>query len=125
MPAESLQELFVEELRTIEQLALVPKTFKVPALYNMASSGKTPFLSTKEIADLGFKVVIYPNFIMRAQIYAAQQVLRELKATGSVANLSSHLTAWNERHDILGMSQIQELEKRYGVAEKARVGTKS
>ena len=36
------------------------------------------------MAELGFKIVIYPNFIMRAQIRAAQLVLRELKSSGSI-----------------------------------------
>ena len=114
--------IFVEELRTVEQLALVPRTFGVPTLYNMAGSGKTPFLSTREIAELGFRIVIYPNFIMRAQIRAAQLVLRELKSSGSVQALEPHMASWEERHDLLEMSEIQALEQRYGVAEKTRVG---
>jgi len=117
--------IFVEELRTVQQLALVPRTFRVPTLYNMGSSGKTPFLSPREIAELGFRIVIYPNFIMRAQIRAAQLVLRELKSSGSIANLEPLMAGWEERHDLLGMREIQEMEQRYGVAEKARVGLKS
>ena len=117
--------IFVEELRTVEQLALVPRTFKAPTLYNMGGSGKTPFLSQAEIARLGFRIVIYPNFIMRAQIQAAQRVLRELKSSGSIANLEPHMAAWEERHDLLGMPEIQELERRYGVADNARAGLKS
>jgi 2-methylisocitrate lyase-like PEP mutase family enzyme len=117
--------IFVEELRTVEQLALVPRTFKAPALYNMGGSGKTPFLSPAEIAELGFRIVIYPNFIMRAQIRATQLVLRELKSAGSIASLEPLMAAWEERHDLLGMPEIQELEQRYGVAAEARTGLKS
>ena len=117
--------IFVEELRTVEQLALVPRTFKAPTLYNMGGSGKTPFLSPAEIAELGFRIVIYPNFIMRAQIRAAQQVLRELKSAGSIKSLEPLMAAWEERHDLLGMPEIQELEQRYGVKADARAGLKS
>jgi 2-methylisocitrate lyase-like PEP mutase family enzyme len=117
--------IFVEELRTVEELASVPRTFTVPTLFNMGGSGKTPFLTPREMADLGFKIVIYPNFIMRAQIRAAQLVLRELKSSGSIAKLEPLMAAWEERHDLLGMSEIQTLEQRYGVAGKARVGLKS
>ncbi len=116
--------IFVEELRTLEQLALVPRTFGVPTLYNMAGSGKTPFLSPQEIAELGFRIVIYPNFIMRAQIRAAQLVLRELKTSGSIEKLEPHMAPWEERHDLLDMPAIQALEQRYGVAEQARAGLK-
>ena len=117
--------IFVEELRTVEQLALVPRTFGIPALYNMAGSGKTPFLAPDEIAALGFRIVIYPNFIMRAQIRAAQLVLRELKTSGSIDKLEAYMAPWEERHDLLNMPEVQALEQKYGVAEKARAGLKS
>jgi 2-methylisocitrate lyase-like PEP mutase family enzyme len=117
--------VFVEELRTVEQLAAVPKRYPVPALYNMGGSGKTPFLSAAEIEELGFRVVIYPNFIMRAQIHAAQGVLRALKDTGSLAGVFDSMSGWEERHELLRMSEVRELEKRYGVNETARVGLES
>lgn len=117
--------IFVEELRTVEQLAEVPRRFKVPALYNMGGSGKTPFLTAKEIEELGFGVVIYPNFIMRAAIHAAQSVLRELKSTGSLEGIFKRLSGWEERHELLRMSEIQALEKKYGISEKSRTGLES
>ena len=117
--------IFVEELRTVEQLAEVPRRFKVPALYNMGGSGKTPFLTAKEIEELGFGVVIYPNFIMRAAIHAAQSVLRELKSTGSLEGIFKRLSGWEERHDLLRMPVIQALEKKYGISEKSRTGLES
>jgi len=117
--------IFVEELRTVEQLAEVPRRFKVPALYNMGGSGKTPFLTADEIEQLGFSVVIYPNFIMRAAIHAAQSVLRELKSTGSLEGIFKRLSGWEERHELLRMSEIQALEKKYGISEKSRTGLES
>jgi 2-methylisocitrate lyase-like PEP mutase family enzyme len=117
--------IFVEELRTVEQLAEVPRRFKVPALYNMGGSGKTPFLTAKEIEELGFGVVIYPNFIMRAAIHAAQSVLRELKSTGSLEGIFKRLSGWEERHELLRMPEIQALEKKYGISEKSRTGLES
>ncbi len=117
--------IFVEELRTIDQLAEVPRRFKVPALYNMASSGKTPFLPTEEIERLGFRVVIYPNLIMRAQIHAAQTVLRTLMSTGDMKTMLDKLSGWEERYELLRLPEIQEFEARYGVDEKSRVGLES
>ena len=108
-----------------EQLRAVPKRYRQPTLYNMGGSGKTPFLTAAEIEELGFKVVIYPNFIMRAQIQAAQGVLRELKSTGSLENTFKNMSGWEERHELLRMGEVRELEKRYGVDEKSRVGLES
>ncbi len=112
--------IFIEAPNTPDQLAAVPRSFKVPTLFNMASSGKTPFLSAQEIQKLGFKVVIYPNFMLLAAVTAAQGVLRELKKTGSIAGLANKITTFTELFDLVGMREVQELEQRYGVADNAR-----
>lgn len=113
--------IFIEAPNTPDQLAAVPRSFRVPTLFNMASSGKTPFLSAQEIQKLGFKVVIYPNFMLLAAVTAAQGVLRELKKTGSIAGLANKITTFTELFDLVGMQEVQELEQRYGVADNARV----
>ena len=112
--------IFIEAPNTPDQLAAVPRSFRVPTLFNMASSGKTPFLSAQEIQKLGFKVVIYPNFMLLAAVTAAQGVLRELKKTGSIAGLANKITTFTELFDLVGMREVQELEQRYGVADNAR-----
>ena len=112
--------IFIEAPNTPDQLAAVPRSFKVPTLFNMASSGKTPFLSAEEIQRLGFKVVIYPNFMLLAAVTAARSVLRELKKTGSIAGLANKITTFTELFDLVGMREVQELEERYGVADNAR-----
>ncbi|MFQ5530950.1 MAG: oxaloacetate decarboxylase [Gemmatimonadota bacterium] len=112
--------IFIEAPQTPDQLAAVPKAFKVPTLFNMASSGKTPYLSAQEIQKLGYKVAIYPNFVQLAAITAAQTVLHELKETGSIAGLVSRITSFTELFDLVGLREVQELEQRYGVADNAR-----
>jgi 2-methylisocitrate lyase-like PEP mutase family enzyme len=112
--------IFIEAPNTPDQLAAVPRSFRVPTLFNMGSSGKTPFLSAEEIQKLGFKVVIYPNFMLLAAVTAARSVLQELKRTGSIADVAKRVTSFTELFDLVGMREIQELEERYGVADDAR-----
>jgi 2-methylisocitrate lyase-like PEP mutase family enzyme len=107
--------IFVEELRTVEQLAEVPRRFAVPALYNMGGSGKTPFLTAAQIEELGFSLVIYPNFIMRAAIAAVQNVLRELKSSGSLEEVLKNISGYDERHELLKLPEMIELQQKYGV----------
>ena len=112
--------IFIEAPNTHDQLAAIPRSFKVPTLFNMATSGKTPLLSTQEIQKLGFKVVIYPNFVLLAAVTAAQGVLRELKKSGSIVGLVNRIATFTELFDLVGMREVQELEERYGVADNAR-----
>jgi 2-methylisocitrate lyase-like PEP mutase family enzyme len=116
--------IFVEELRTVEQLAEVTRRFKIPALYNMGGSGKTPFLTATEIEALGFSLVIYPNFIMRAAIAAVQNVLRELKSSGSLEEVLKNISGYDERHALLKLPEMIELQNKYGV-NAARYGKES
>lgn len=111
--------LFVEAPGPAE-LPLIAPRLNAPLLYNMASSGKTPFLAKDEIERLGFKLVIYPNWLMLAAIRAASGVLARLKEEGTIAGVAQEVPSFKEFFDLLGMPQVQEMEARYGVAEKAR-----
>jgi 2-methylisocitrate lyase-like PEP mutase family enzyme len=114
--------VFVESPMTTEDLARIPRTLKKPALFNMASSGKTPFLGKEEIAALGYKLAIYPNFALLSALAAADRTLAELKQKGTVRDVVPHIASFKQFFDLLGMKELQELEMRYGVAEEKRAG---
>ncbi len=114
--------LFLEAMTTPEQLAAAPKLFQKPLLYNMASSGKTPFLPTSEIEALGFGCVIYPNFVVLAAIPAIQRMLRHLKQTGDVAALQNDIISFQQFFDLMGMDEVKELEARYVSDTTRRAG---
>ena len=111
--------LFIEAPNA-EQLPKIAPRLKAPLLYNMATSGKTPFLPKDEIERLGFKLIIYPNWVMLAAIRAASEVLATLKATGSIAGIAPNVPSFREFFDLLGMPEVQALEASYGVEESSR-----
>ena len=113
--------LFVEAPSAREELEAIPRHLTAPVVYNMASSGKTPFLAADEIAALGFKLVIYPNFLILAAMRAAGRVLDTLKQSGSIAGITNEIATFTEFFDLLGMDEVRELEERYGVPDDARV----
>jgi 2-methylisocitrate lyase-like PEP mutase family enzyme len=112
--------LFVEA-PSAEQLPALAPRLEFPLVYNMAASGKTPFLGRSEIENLGFKIIIYPNWMVLAAIRAASQVLTTLRETGSIASVAPEVASFREFFDLMGMPEVQELEARYSVDEKARV----
>lgn len=113
--------LFIEAPVGRAEVERVSKHFKsVPLLYNMAASGKTPDLPADELGRLGFKLAIYPNWIILAAIPAMQALLRELKAKGSIADVRGKVTTFKEFTEIAGLPEIQKLEERYGVPEDQR-----
>lgn len=113
--------LFIEAPVGRAEVERVAQHFKgVPLLYNMAASGKTPDLPADELGRLGFRLAIYPNWVILAAIPAMQNLLRELKRTGTIAHLRDKVATFKQFTDIAGLPEIQQLEQRYGVPEDQR-----
>lgn len=113
--------LFVEAPVGVEQVKQVAQRFKgVPLLYNMAASGKTPDLPADELGRLGFKLAIYPNWMLLAAIPAMQGLLRELKRAGGIAGVRDKVATFKQFTEIAGLPEVQALEARYGVPEDSR-----
>jgi 2,3-dimethylmalate lyase len=113
--------LFVEAPVGVEQVKQVAQRFKgVPLLYNMAASGKTPDLPADELGRLGFKLAIYPNWMLLAAIPAMQGLLRELKRAGGIAAVRDKVATFKQFTEVAGLPEVQALEARYGVAEDSR-----
>jgi 2,3-dimethylmalate lyase len=112
--------IFVESPLTMEHLTAIPKAFKVGTLFNMASSGKTPFLHKDELSKLGFKLAIYPNFAILSAIPVVRRFLRELRDKGTVGHLTKDMATFTEWFDIVGMDSVKALEEKYGLPEEKR-----
>lgn len=112
--------IFVESPLNMEHLTAIPKVFRVPTLFNMASSGKTPHLHTDELARLGFKLAIYPNFAILCAIPAVRNYLRELREKGTVAHLTKGMASFTEWFDVVGMAEVKAVEERYRLPEEKR-----
>lgn len=112
--------LFIESPRTMEEIETIPRRLKGMHLFNMASSGKTPFLSVKDVTRLGFKLMILPNFATLAAIKAMREVLAEIKATGTAAGVLDRCASFQEFFDLAGLSEVQQLEARFGLPDEAR-----
>ncbi len=113
--------IFVESPNA-EQLPKIAPRLTAPLLYNMATSGKTPFLDKSAIEQLGFKLIIYPNWMILAAIRAASHVLQTLKDTGSIASLVNDVANFREFFDLVGMGEVQALEEKYDVPAAGRAG---
>lgn len=115
--------LFIEAPTSLAQLEAISARFAgVPLLYNMAASGKTPDLDNASMARLGFRLAIFPNWLVLAAIPAMRRMLRELKAKGSVADIRTEVATFKDYTDIAGLPEVQALEERYGLPEDQRAG---
>jgi len=104
---------FVEAPQTVEELRIVGREVRGPALVNVFEGGKTPMLGAKELEDMGFRLGIYPSQTHRAAIRAAQHVLAAMKRDGDTRAIETELATFQEREDAVGTADWRALEDKY------------
>jgi carboxyvinyl-carboxyphosphonate phosphorylmutase len=104
--------LFVEAVRTQEEIARVLHEVHVPLLYNFVEHGKSPLLPVAELQHLGFKLVIFPGSIMLAVWPLVREILAEIKQRGTTQGLLHRMTNVVELFETMGLSDMLALDAR-------------
>jgi 2,3-dimethylmalate lyase len=119
--------LFVEALRTREEIERVVREVDVPLLYNFVEHGKSPLVPVAELQRLGFKMVIFPGSIMLAVLPLVRQILAELKRRGTTEGLLDRMTDVVELFETMGLSAMLQLDARVagGATATRPAGTRS
>ena len=104
---------FIEALETREQMARAIRDVKAPHLANMVEGGKTPILSTDELAEIGFKLVIYPWAGFGAAFKAMRSVWAELRKTGTTAGFADRMEPLTEWSGLLQTDKLLRDYERY------------
>ena len=109
--------LFVEALRTPEQIQQAGRELDVPLLYNYVETGKSPLLPAQELERLGFKIVIYPASGLLSAMQAIQQTLAILKEQGTTAHLLENMTSLQDCFEAVGLTEMLEDDARFATPE--------
>jgi methylisocitrate lyase len=81
---------------------------------NLVEGGKTPLISTAELADMGFSFVSFSGSLQKTAIKSMQEMLVSLREHGEVSEFyPSRMVSLEERSEILGLPAFFELEQRY------------
>ena len=105
--------LFVEALRTPEEVEQVAKNISVPLLYNFVESGKSPLLSASELEKFGFKIVIYPGSALLSVPHVVQKVMAQLKETGTTAHIMDNMVTLEACFEAVGLSSLLAEDARF------------
>ncbi|MEP7078780.1 MAG: methylisocitrate lyase [Chthoniobacterales bacterium] len=99
--AAGADAIFPEALQTREEFQEFAKAIEVPLLANMTEFGKSPLLSRGELAQLGYRMVIYPQTAFRVSMFATGQMLHDLKKTGTQASWLDRMQTRKELYELL------------------------
>jgi 2-methylisocitrate lyase-like PEP mutase family enzyme len=105
--------IFVEAPQSLAEIERVAQEIPAPLLINMFGGGKTPLVPVNRLAELGYRVMIVPSDLQRAAVRAMQRAAEMLRQQGNTAPLANHMVSFAERETVVGLPEIEELQKRF------------
>ena len=104
---------FVEAPEDIDLMRDIPRRLSVPQIVNVVVGGKTPVLAQKELAAMGFGLVLYANVALQGAIAGMQQALGDLKDNGRVDKTNPQVASFEERQRLVKKSFYDQLDNKY------------
>jgi 2-methylisocitrate lyase-like PEP mutase family enzyme len=111
--------IFVEAPENLEDLAGIPGEVAAPVLVNMVEGGRTPPLPPAQLEEMGYRVALYANAILRVALAAASDALGVLRQTGNSADLLSRMVSWDGRQDLVDLQRWLDLDEAIGATARS------
>jgi 2,3-dimethylmalate lyase len=105
--------LFVESPESEAEMQMICARFDVPLLANMVEGGRTPVLPAQTLAQLGYKIAIFPIAGMLAATQAMHHTYAALKANGSTVGLTTPLYPFTQLSTLMGFQNVWDFDKKY------------
>lgn len=105
--------IFPEAMRSPEEFETFVKAVPVPTLANMTEFGQSPILTVEELAQMGYKLVIYPLTAFRVAIKSAQETLQAIQQQGHQREKVEQMLTRQELYDLLGYSNYEARDREY------------
>jgi 2-methylisocitrate lyase-like PEP mutase family enzyme len=81
----------------------------------MIEGGKTPLLSSDELAELGFQLVLYPLSGLYAAARSIRLIYQKLHIDQSTIGAEDHLMTFPEFNGLIGVDEKYTQAQRFGV----------
>jgi methylisocitrate lyase len=100
--------IFPEALQSEEEFRDFAKEIDLPLLANMTEFGKSPLLSFRHLAELGYRMVIFPMSAFRVAMKASGEFLRALKKRGTQKEWIDEMQTRQELYELLDYDPTAE-----------------
>lgn len=115
--------LLIEAPTSVEQLERIPKEIEgIPLVLNLVEGGRTPEKGTEWFEDLGYRVVLHANLVLRVMVKAASRALEHLAQRRDSAGLIDEMVTWEERQVLVDLGGFDALEETLAVLGQGQVG---
>ena len=93
--------VFPEALQSAEEFRDFAREIKTPLLANMTEFGKSPLVSFNELADFGYRMVIYPMSAFRVSMKASERFLGDLMKYGTQSDWIDKMQTRQDLYELL------------------------
>lgn len=98
--------IFIEAPQSLAEMRKVAETFKgIPLVANMVEDGKTPYLDTATLQELGFSLAIYPVSTLLVVTRALQEAYRAMLDQGRLPDATQRVT-FQDYNNALGLEEL-------------------
>jgi methylisocitrate lyase len=105
--------IFPEALESLEEFTQFAKMIQAPLIANLTEFGRGPLLTFHELANLGYRAVLYPLTAFRAAMKAAEQTLIHLRDQGTQRDLLDRMQTRAELYDLLDYGDWAARDRAY------------
>lgn len=105
--------IFVEAPSSLEEMRRVCREVKAPMMANMVEGGKTPFITAKELKNIGYSIVTFPISTLYAAAYGARLAMETLFKTGSTSGYMDKMINFTDFNDLVGLEKLRTKEANY------------
>lgn len=105
--------IFIESPQTMNEIQCLPQVIRAPLLLNMVVGGKTPEISQRHAANLGYSLLLYANAALQGAILGTQNALKLLMNEGSLGENSNLLATFHERQRLVRKPFFDALDRQY------------
>ncbi|MEK9930073.1 MAG: methylisocitrate lyase [Rhodospirillaceae bacterium] len=93
--------IFPEAMQNENEFEIFRRAIDVPMMANMTEFGKSPLLSARTLAEIGYNLVIYPVTTLRLAMGAVRKGLAEIAETGTQSGLVQEMQTRAQLYDLI------------------------
>ena len=102
--------IFTEALHTPAEFEQFRAAVDTPLLANMTEFGKSELLSTKQLSDIGYDIVIYPVTTLRLAMHAVEVGLRGIADSGTQSGLLDRMQHRTRLYELLRYADYNQFD---------------
>jgi methylisocitrate lyase len=102
--------IFPEALESKEEFEQFAKKVRAPLLANMTEFGQSPMLSVTELGRMGYRMMIFPQSLLRVAFKAIGGLLEDLRREGTQAGWLERMQTRAQLYELLGYNALEAID---------------